>query len=503
MGMAEFEAPLDLDEYSPDSKTECSSPGDIHTGMLVHEFFQKIVGASIPAPQTRDRGVSGLSTLVFTHSCRSTSCSDVSCSLCRNSLLPQCQDGDFFKDRIVRGREPLRAKCSAPIEVCFQGPVGGMKLDDDLNMRVIVVDGRAFDQDLGHLHSAGCLTQTHVYNWINGSTHEESPLMDCKLQNGMATKQGIPVQMKGNCTALPDIYLAENSKKNHERSSYYRLLCIADVHYSFEIHAAVSPKLKTISTRFWRDPTRTKETPHETDSVKKLPKIGLERARILEEMNIRTVGDLRQEIGKSAQHKVNVGKQVMGCENADWENVYSTVMSCTQIDNRPRVWYYRTDCGDVNFAIFASNQAVIDWNGPTGVFLHGHGVIPSTELDPMDVSSVRNAALEDWKRPGHPNWDVFESESGQVRKTQRKSPFSGMSPPPDSSFPISTSSKQNIDLWNSDLLDDEMCSLSHSLGHMSLEEFRDSDLQHQTCRSSLSSLELLRLLQDENIPSIS
>lgn len=56
----------------------------------------------------------------------------------------------------------------------------------------------------------------------------------------------------------------------------------------------------------------------------------------------------------------------MGCENADWENVYSTVMSSTAIDNRPRVWQYRNDCGNLNFAVFSSNQAVIDWAGLSG-----------------------------------------------------------------------------------------------------------------------------------------
>lgn len=32
----------------------------------------------------------------------------------------------------------------------------------------------------------------------------------------------------------------------------------------------------------------------------------------------------------------------------------------------------------------------------------------------MDICNVQNAALEDWNKPGHPNWDIFESGFGQV-----------------------------------------------------------------------------------------
>lgn len=78
-----------------------------------------------------------------------------------------------------------------------------------------------------------------------------------------------------------------------------------------------------------------------------------------------------------------------------------------------------------------------------------------------------------------------------------------MSPPDDSSFPVPMSCKQEKGIWNANALDDDMDTLGQSLDHMSLEDSRTSSIPPQTCKSSLSSLELLRLLQEENIPSIS
>lgn len=87
-----------------------------------------------------------------------------------------------------------------------------------------------------------------------------------------------------------------------------------------------------------------------------------------------------------------------------------------------------------------------------------------------------------------------------MQEPQRQSPFLDMSPPADSSFPIATTSKQEIDLWNADVFDGDVGTLGQSLDCMSLADSRSGSLPPQTCRSSMSSLELLRLLNEDNIP---